>query len=196
MITTTSQSNIDLYNYRKRGSTTYSVLYTQAKDSAALTTVGGLSANLQLGIPFIVTNDCVLDRLGLEITIAGTAGSKSRIGIYADNGNNSPGSLLLDAGLISNDSATLQLITVNQALPAGLYWLAFVMNSAASPTFRAIPLASSVSILGMPTTGGTNANTLIAPSFAYGVLPSTFTTFSGTDVYNSVLPAFFMRFSA
>lgn len=196
MIITTTSANVDLFNYRKRGTTTYSALYTQATNSTALTATGGLTKDLQWGVPFIVTNDCVMDRLGIEITIAGTAGSLSRLGIYNDNGNNSPSTLLLDAGTVANDSATLQLITINQALPAGLYWLSFVMNSNASPTFRTVPVAGTNNTLGLPTTAGANHNTIIAPAFTFAALPSTFTAFTGANIYSSAVIAFFMRFSA
>jgi hypothetical protein len=196
MILTTTSENVDLYNYRKAGTTTYSSLYTQSVTTTALTSTGGLSPNLQWGVPFIVTRNCVIDRFGLEITAGGTAGSLSRLGIYLDNGNLSPGTLLLDAGTIANDSATLQLITVNQALPAGMYWLSFVMNSAASPTFRTISAGTYAPVLGVPTTAGAAHRGIIAPAFTFAALPSTFTTFSGTDIYVSPQLAFFMRFSA
>lgn len=195
MITSTNSQNADINNYRKAGTTTYSALYTQAISSITLTTTGGLSKDLIHAVPLIITDPCTIDRLGIEITVAGTASSLSRIGIYNDNGNTGPGTLLVDAGTIANDSATLQLKTINQNLVPGLYWLAFVMNSNSSPTFRTVPIAGLSSILGMPTTGGANPNTLIVPAFTYAALPSTFPSYSGTDIISTINIAFFMRFS-
>lgn len=187
----------DLSYWRKVNTTTYEAWYHQGVNQIGLTTLGALAANYLHGIPFVVTKTCTADRIAMEITVAGTAGSKVRLGIYLDNGSNSPGNLLVDAGTINADSATVQSITINQVLNPGLYWLAWVMNAASSPTFRAIPAAGQSCILGQKSTLGAMPNTLLAVAFTYAALPTPFTTFAGTDIYAVASEtAVWLRFSA
>jgi len=151
------------------------------------TTPGGSSTSAVLGVgtlrvtPVYIPTAVTITKLGAEVTSAGEAGSKVRLGIYADNGNGYPGSLLLDAGTINGDSATVQEITVSQALTPGLYWFggAVQVVSTTQPTVRTqgsvpnVPLAftfgstipgAGASICGYTQTGVT------------GAFPSTFTT--------------------
>jgi hypothetical protein len=182
--------------YRKTGTTTYNAWYSQAINNAALTTRGSLLSNFLHGVPFIVGKDCVADRIAMEITVAGTAGSKVRLGIYRDNGNNVPGTLLVDAGLINGDSATVQSITINATLNRGIYWLAWVHNAASAPTFRAIDAVALPNVFGQPSTLGATARTLLAVSNAYGALPSTFPAFTDSDIFGGADPAIWLRLSA
>lgn len=68
-----------------------------------------------------------IDRLGLFVSVAG-AGS-ARLGIYNDNGNVYPGSLLLDAGAVDISSTGIKQSTISQALTKGLYWLAIICSA-------------------------------------------------------------------
>lgn len=103
---------------------------------------GSTSSTLGNGLlrltPFLVPNACRISRIGGDVSAAGEAGSKLRLGIYADDGTGYPGQLVLDAGPIAGDSATVQEITVNQALAAGVYWIGGVVQSATTsqPTVR------------------------------------------------------------
>jgi hypothetical protein len=102
--------------------------------------------------PWYVPNACTISRIGAEITSAGDAGSKLRIGIYSDTGSCAPGSLLLDAGTIAGDSATVQEITVSQALTPGIYWVgaAVQLVTVTQPTVR---VTSGVNMLGVISLG-------------------------------------------
>jgi hypothetical protein len=76
-------------------------------------TGSGLNNSGQLRLsPWVLSNPVTISRIGAEVTLSGDAGSKVRIGVYADDGNGYPGSLLLDAGTINGDSVTVQQITV------------------------------------------------------------------------------------
>lgn len=86
-------------------------------------------------IPFHVPRPITAIRIGAKITSAGGAGSLARLGIYADDGTGKPGSLILDAGTIDGTVLGLGLITISQALPAGLIWLSYVAQVAA-PTVQ------------------------------------------------------------
>jgi hypothetical protein len=75
------------------------------------------------------------DRLGIEVTSAGSAGSVHRLGIWADN-NGVPGTLLLDAGVVATDTIGIKEITISQALSANtLYWAGVAQQGA--PATRA-----------------------------------------------------------
>jgi hypothetical protein len=121
--------------------------------------------------PFWIPNAVTLTRLGADVATVGEAGSKFRIGLFADNGSGLPGSLILDAGTINGDSATIQEITVSQALAPGLYWFggAIQVVTTTQPTMRTgtpwahVPLgvpatpAANTTILGYAQTGVTGA---------------------------------------
>lgn len=85
-------------------------------------TGSGAITNLQSRCcPFMVTDDCVIDRLGLNVTVigAGTGGAGTkvvRLGIRRDNGRGRPGDVLLDAGTIAADAVANASIAVNQPL--------------------------------------------------------------------------------
>jgi hypothetical protein len=92
-------------------------------------TTSSLSTSSTLGVgtlrlaPWFVPNACRISRIGAEVTSGGDSGSKLRLCLYADSGAGLPSTLLLDAGTIAGDSATVQEITINQQLSAGLYWI-------------------------------------------------------------------------
>lgn len=91
-----------------------------------------------------VTTPITITRLFAEVTTVGEAGSKFRIGVWNDDGAGKPGTLLLDAGQIDGDSATVQELTVSQALPIGTYWVGGAVQSAATtpPTMRVVSTSS------------------------------------------------------
>ena len=105
-----------------------------------LTTLAGAGIGTLRLYQILVPSAISINRIGAEVTAAGEAGSKVRLVIYADDGAGSPGALLLDAGTIAGDSATVQELTVNQALSPGLYWVGAVIQDVAAtqPTMRAI----------------------------------------------------------
>ncbi len=105
--------------------------------NTATTSASSANGTLRL-VPWLVPNAVTISKIGAEITSAGDAGSKLRIGIYSDTGTGYPGALLLDAGQIAGDSATVQEISISQLLPAGLYWVGAVVQSVVTtqPTIR------------------------------------------------------------
>lgn len=146
----TLYSGFDISGYRKTGTGTFERWYTQALNCSALGSLG-YAANQIKYMPFVVSKTCTLDRLGVEVTIAGTAGSTVRIGIHRSV-NNLPDALVVDAGTILGDSATFQSINISTVLVPGLYF--FTVNQSATITFRTVPLASAPAVLGSPSTAG------------------------------------------
>lgn len=91
--------------------------------------------------PVIINKNITIDRLGAEITTVGEAGSLLRLGIYRDDGNSRPSALVIDAGTILGDSATLQEKTITPTLlEAGTYWFGAAPQAAPTtpPTIRTI----------------------------------------------------------
>lgn len=66
------------------------------------------------------------------------SGAQLRLGLYADDGNGYPGALVLDAGSINGNSATVQEITISTPVTAGLYWRVGVVQGVTTtqPTVR------------------------------------------------------------
>jgi hypothetical protein len=65
-----------------------------------------------------------LDRIAVNHNNTVTANETARLGIYSDDGNGYPGTLLLDAGTVDLGTATaLKPITISQVVTTGIYWL-------------------------------------------------------------------------
>lgn len=172
--------------------------YYQPVAPGAASTNNGLGNGTLRLAPWVVAKQITIDRVGGDIATVGEAGSKLRIGIYQDNGNCFPGGLLLDAGQIAGDSATVQELTCSLTLPRGLYWLGGAVQSASTtqPTVRIVPGGGgappapliygsalpdpNISIVGLSNTGVT------------GALPATFSSTFGTV---SSVPRVFVRVS-
>jgi len=68
------------------------------------------------------------DRIGIRIEGAGATGARARLGIYKDDGNFYPGSLVADFGEIDASTAGNKLITIDRTFDVGIYWIAFILN--------------------------------------------------------------------
>lgn len=116
-------------------------------------TVASLSTGFERFVMFVVPKTITVDRIGAEVTSAGTAGAVVRLGIRNAAVDGLPGTLLLDAGTIDGTSATFQEITISQVLVPGIYWAVGCTQVAAS-TVRCISsglILPSLSNAGPPT---------------------------------------------
>ena len=144
-------------------------------------------------VPLIVEKTITLDRIGCEVTGAGTAGSVVRLGIYKDTGNMYPDGMVINAGTIAGDSATVQSINISQQLVPGLYWLVYWHNSVASISFRT--LTATASFMGLPSTIGVNVGNVFTLAAVYSAtLPDPFT--AGGGMANQATPIISFRLSA
>jgi hypothetical protein len=87
-------------------------------------------------ISFVAPATTTIDRIGIDVSSAGTAAvSVHRLGIWA-NSSNAPGTLLVDAGTVATDSTGFKEITISQSVTVGTrYWLGVVQQGA--PASRA-----------------------------------------------------------
>jgi len=128
--------------------------YYFCPNTNSVSTSAALGNGTLRAVPFYVPNTVTLTKIGSEITIVGEAGSKLRLGIYADDGAGRPSTLVVDAGQIAGDSATVQEITLGTPvmMGPGWYWAAAAVQSA--PTTQ--PTVRLASIMTAPTDcGGT-----------------------------------------
>lgn len=91
-------------------------------------------------MPFPVPFDVTLTRIGAEVVTAGSTGSTLLLVIYTDDGAGGPSALSLDSsvdgsastilgnGLIDTTNVSVQEVTINKTLTAGLYWVGAVVQ--------------------------------------------------------------------
>lgn len=139
-------------------------------------TSGSLGNNTLRLSQIVVAKTVTLTSIGAEITSAGEVGSKFRIGIYADAGGY-PGGLLLDAGQIAGDSATVQELAVSSlVLVPGIYWIGGVVQNAPTtqPTIRLVNFMFNTALATIPGVNATAGG--YQQTGVTGALPSTFTS--------------------
>lgn len=128
--------------------------------------------------PIIVSESTTFDRIGCRTanTFSGTA--SIRLGVYANN-NGIPTDLMFDAGAVSCTAAnTFYTITINQTLPAGIYWMAFAsVTNAATNAFRT-SITPYMQTHHDSTGGGGTATGFWRSIDVFGALPSTATVSS------------------
>jgi hypothetical protein len=140
-------------------------------------TVQMLSA-VEYAVPFYVAEPGLIVRIGIDITIAGTAGTVIRLGIRADL-QHLPGAVLADATVAGDAIATPEATIAAVVDQPGIIWLTATaqstggvlptVRSVTGPTFG-ISIGSLANALGATPNGGyTTAATVT------GALPGTYT---------------------
>jgi hypothetical protein len=142
--------------------------------------VTDLATGYMRGIPVIIPKRVKLDRIGMNIIGAGSAGAKVRLGIYLDDGNGYPSTLISGTDVDELDAATAgwKENTIDVTLDPGLYWLVFAHNDG-TVDFRR--LTGSV-IIGFYTSTQDNLIGHWRATFAYAALPFAFP--SGASAQN------------
>lgn len=156
-----------------------------------LSTTSTATLNTLYFVAMLTPSDVVLDRISINAgsTFSGTA--VVRLGLYKEV-NGAPGDLILDAGTVSCTAALNEYeITISQTIPAGYYFLAAVMQTAATTsTFLGSRTGSSYNPWQISRynaiTSGTSAG--FAQTSVSGALPSTATatTSGGVAFFPSV----------
>ena len=93
-------------------------------------------ANVTYYTAVVFSKSVTLDRIAINTNFTGFSGTASvRLGIFA-NTNGKPGNLILDAGTVAPiASASSYIITISQALSAGVYWVAMNTITAATTNY-------------------------------------------------------------
>ncbi len=147
------------------------------------TTTAPTASDLRL-LAFYAPAPRTIDRVGCEVTTAGTAGHVARLGIYrADVTTGLPTTALVDAGTVAVDTTGFKEVAVAATIH-GLYWLGL---TAQSGTFRALSSLGLTFVGGAGSPTGIPGHTLsyaavdptlalpdrtgVAPSLTVGVTP-------------------------
>lgn len=154
---------------------------------------GAIPNNTMRVAPWLVLRTLSIDRLLVDVSAAGEAGSKIRVVIYGDNGTGYPGSLVLDAGQVAGDAIAVPTLTVALTMPPGLYWIGGGSQSAPTtlPTVRIIgggwnPPVRLLLGTGTPAAGITTCG--YSQSSVSGAAPTPFTaTFATTNAVPRIL---------
>lgn len=152
-------------------------IFGQTVNTAALlTSTTSLLANTLYAFPMVISKTTKFDTISFEITSVSTAGS-SRAGIYRDNGNIYPGSLIFDTGAISTTTATLKDTTITsslQVLQPGLYWGVYEQDTATGQNRILTGVNSMLNITGF-VFAATTPTYYYFVSHTFGALPDPFT---------------------
>lgn len=109
----------------------------------------------QFFTPIFVVRTLTIDRLGLSVSNAGSAGSVIRLGIYANSSSDNPGTLLQDASTVDSTTPGDKLAVVSQTLSPGIYWLSCALQGGA--TTKAQVYGGFFNVSGWTATMGSNA---------------------------------------
>ncbi len=137
-------------------------------------TATSIGNNVMRAGPAVVPYPASIDRLAVEVTAAGEAGSVLRLGVYADAGAK-PGALLIDAGTVPGDVVATAELTVAVTLPAGIVWFATVTQNAPTtqPQLRCVTGAPVVAVgLGVSLPGAGAGIAGITQGAVSGALPA------------------------
>ncbi len=116
-------------------------------------TIAPTASELRL-LPFYVPVPRAIDRVGCNVTTAGTSGHVARLGIYnASPTTGMPTTVFLDAGTVAVGTTGVKEVTLTATLH-GLYWLGL---TAQSGTFVSVATAQSALIAGATTAAGSLA---------------------------------------
>ena len=150
------------------------------------------SANVLHATPFIVNKNSVADRIGINITIAGTS-TKVRLPIYDDSANVSPGNLIVDSGDIAIGVGFKEAV-INTPLIAGkLYWLVYLTDGTATVSV-ATPASNLPAYLGYDPSIAMQGISAWNVAFPYAAYPGVFTA-GGAFVIGGI-PLVSVRFSS
>jgi len=132
--------------------------------------------------PMIVDSGMVIDQIGVEVsTAASPTTNLCRIGIYRDDGNVYPNTLVAGSDVATFDG-TAGLKTNTFASPIkltrGLYWMAYACQDAATtePTFRAVATAALPVVIGWDhsQTGADQQGSGYTVAFTFAALPNSY----------------------
>lgn len=131
-----------------------------------------LLANTIYATPWLVERPITIDQISLNVFTAGAAGTKARLGIYADGGSAYPAQRIVDAGEVAVDTIGKKdaVLTLPLSLQPGLYWLVVTSNS--TPVIGSATVTTSP--LGVSEDDYVNNQAGWESDFTYSALPIAF----------------------
>jgi len=139
---------------------------------------------------FTVSQTTTVNKLGVRVSVGGTAGSKGRIAIYNVNSSMQPTTTVYAGGDLAVDSAGAKEYTsINTTLVPGNYALAFQHNASSAPSLYGYARAATTQY-GVADMIDDSAND-VSTAFAYAAFPD-LTSATLTYTSRSTLPAIFL----
>jgi len=177
-------------NFRARGGTLNRYYSAPPLTVNTASTTATVVAATVYAFPFIVPKTITIDTAQINVTTLG-AGSTANVGVYMDNGNLYPGTLLQDFGSQSTATTGIKTFTIGVpiTLVPGLYWLAFVCTATA-PVVSGWAIGQCLPLLG--TTSVLTAASGIGWSVSSATLANPFTA-GGAVIIAAPIPAMFVR---
>ena len=114
---------LDYMRYRRLG------LYHAGLTASGMAPLATAANTIDI-LPFYVPVAQSFDRVAVNVTTA--AAGNARLGIYADSGAVYPGTLVLDAGVVTTGTTGIRWLEANLTLLPGLYWLARLQDATPS----------------------------------------------------------------
>ena len=188
----------DMDYFRHVSDATWEIWYPAGHVQTNTMTTAAIAIDTLYGIPFVSGRGGTLDRIAMNCTTLGAAGSKLRFGIYTaySDTNLYPDALVVDSGEFASDAApAIKSASINITLtPGKLYWFVCLCGTAA-PVVRGGQQTSMRCILGTNNTLGTANNSKISVAQAYGALPANFPN-GAALASTGALPFVYIRYSA
>ena len=131
----------------------------------------GISANTLYASPLYLARNITIDRIAINVSAAGAAGTKGRLGVYKTGTNLYPGALVIDGGEVAVDAIAVVAAIIDQALTEGLYFCVLVSNG--TPTIKT--LYSTWAAMGVLAADLFSTNGAWKVAFPYAALPDPFT---------------------
>lgn len=142
-----------------------------------------LTANAITCYPWDIGRTTLFSRIAIDVTIAGGAGTKARLGFFYCGTDGLPSTLFFDAGEVAVDSTGVKEITISQLIRVGSYWGAIATDG--TPTVRAHTTfnngGAAVQRIGVATPG--TLDQLVSRAHTYGALSGA--SPFGTPTYNA-----------
>lgn len=149
-------------------------------------TTAALSNGVMSAARVAISEPTNITAIAAEVTVAGSAGSVVRLGIYNDNGHGYPGSIMVDAGTIDGTVVGVATITFDGfsgrptpvVTAAGTYWIVGVSQGApaTNPTVRINSGTAHGVLFATAAAGMINNSTSYTMSGVTGGLPANFST--------------------
>ena len=129
-----------------------------------------ISANTLYASPLYLARNITIDRIAINVSAAGAAGTKGRLGVYKTGTNLYPGALVIDGGEVAVDAIAVVAAIIDQALTEGLYFCVLVSNG--TPTIKT--LYSTWAAMGVLAADLIGPNGAWNKAFTYAALPDPF----------------------
>lgn len=126
-------------------------------------------ANTLYQVPLLITRKLTLTKLGIRIST--TATGAMRMGLFNEDANGYPGTLIVEPGSTVNTATNADNeLTISQTINPGRYYIGFVAN--ATPTLATTGSTSSafVPLLGFTTNPTGDPVVALSRAFTYGAL--------------------------